>query len=62
MVDIFYGKDIPELFPKPDYWAETKNVVDDEIYMIDEYNYRNKQISFKKCSWLKPTSSEKGEV
>lgn len=59
MPDIFYGKDIPELFPKPDYWAETRDVKPEGIYMIDEYNYRNKQISFKKCSWLTPGQAEK---
>lgn len=53
-VDIFYGKDIPKLFPKPNFWAELSNIKADEIYMIDEFNYQNKQISFKKCRWLKP--------
>ncbi len=59
MVDIFYGKDIALLFPKPDYWPEIKDIIPDEIYMIDNYNYQNKQISFKKCTWLKPEQADK---
>jgi len=54
MADIFYGKDIPVLFPKPEYWPETSNVVPDGIYMIDKFNYQNNSISFKKCKWLIP--------
>jgi hypothetical protein len=51
--DIFYGKDIPKIFPKPDYWCEMKGIEPEEIYTIDEFNYQNNSISFKKCSWLK---------
>ena len=52
MRDIFYGRDIPILFPKPDFWAETSDIESDEIYTIDKYSYCNKSISFAHCRWL----------
>ena len=61
MVDIFYGKDIPLLFPKPEYRPETSDILPDGIYMIDEFNYHNNSISFKKCKWLRPESDLKEE-
>jgi hypothetical protein len=54
MRDIFYGRDIPAIFPKPDYWPDMSNVEPDEIYTISEFNYRNNHVYFTQCKWLKP--------
>ena len=59
MMDIFYGRDIPALFPKPEYWPEMSNVEPDGIYAIKEFNYHNNRISFTKCVWLKAGGGEK---
>ena len=53
--DIFYGRDIPKLFPKPEFWPEMSEVEPDEIYTIERYNYNNRHISFQRCRWLKPS-------
>ena len=52
--DIFYGRDIPKLFPKPEFWPEMGEIEPDEIYTIERYNYNNRHISFQRCRWLKP--------
>lgn len=52
--DIFYGRDIEKLFPKPEFWPETIEIEPDEIYTIEHYNYNNRHISFQRCRWLKP--------
>ena len=52
-MDIFYGKDIPELFPKPDFWYNEKIIEPDAVYAIGEFNYRNNHIEFEHCNWLK---------
>jgi len=57
-MDIFYGKDIPKLFPKPLFWTETSGIESDEVYAIKEFNYQNNHISFKRCNWLKPSAME----
>jgi hypothetical protein len=59
MRDIFYGRDILALFPKPDFWPETSDIEPDEIYTIDKYNYCNKSVSFQQCRWLKPDAIDK---
>ena len=53
--DIFYGRDIPKLFPKPEFWPEMSEIEPDEIYTIEHYNYNNRHISFQRCRWLKPS-------
>ena len=53
--DIFYGRDIPKLFPKPEFWPEMSEIEPDEIYTIERYNYGNRHISFQHCRWLKPS-------
>lgn len=58
--DIFHGRDIPELFPRPEYFPEINNVSPDGIYTVKEFNYQNKQISFQKCRWLKPNGETAG--
>jgi len=59
MADIFYGKDIALLFPKSEYRPETKDIIPDEIYMINEFNFHDNSISFRRCKWLKPEQADK---